>query len=260
MRKNLLLVLSALCCSLAFSASIYSKTVSVSASVPGTNISFSGYTAPSNIITLSGSLKELGRFRADKNGIFYLRLTLRVFRKQDLCLTATDVIGNSSPPVCLTIGPDQFDRNFTQIALPPSLQIEQMPKKKIVRISGYTLKEAKAFAFLDSTILELSVPTDQNGFFSQETIIDDHRQHAVFVKAIRNHLITPNSIVKHFQIPPPPYTVERIIYELQKLFLASSIWLLHLIRIYSSWIWLLIISGEIIFLLIVLKRHRPFSN
>ncbi len=269
---------------------IFSSQVSVSATVPGVNVTFSGFTAPFNIVTLFemsqgvqippewsvttaglvggvgdedlfDAAKDLGSFRADENGSFQFRFILKFFRDQNLCLRATDIMGSVSRPICFLLTTEQFDREFTRIVLPPSFGAEKISGENKIIVSGYTLRNARTLVFLDNVLLPSQnlkdVLTTDMGYFAREIVIDDYNQHAIYLKAVRDDLVTPISETKYFQILPPFYTPQRIIYETKELPVSLYRAWQSLVQFHSGFVWAHVVFTELlVIVLLVRKRHQ----
>lgn len=267
-------------CLILLTTNLSAETVSVSATVPGVNAFFEGLTAPLNIVTLFemsqgiqippewsmtntvlvggvgdypfDSAKDLGSFRANEDGLFQFLFVLKFFRDQNLCLRATDATGDVSRPICFLLGTEKFDQEFTNVILPPSFRIESTLNENQVRVSGYTLKNAKVTLFFDGKILEPPISAGQTGLFSRRVIINDHARHAIFIRAERNGLVTPVSETKYFQILPPLYTPQRWVHEIKE-------GLARLVKDRTNLLWLLLVAGELT-TIIVLARRRRLAN
>ena len=99
------------------------KDVNVSASIGEYRFTITGYTSPGAQVVIEGQ-GVYDETTADRNGRFAFINRFSPFRPREACITAQDVNGRITLPLCLPHFPTQKNVNIGPLLLPPSLSVD----------------------------------------------------------------------------------------------------------------------------------------
>lgn len=99
------------------------KSVSVSASIPGTVVTIFGYTSPESRVELS-SPKAFAVTYSQKNGYFIFDRVILPRHPQELCLISIDDSNRLNNPVCFPEPPENNLTNIGPVLLSPTISLD----------------------------------------------------------------------------------------------------------------------------------------
>lgn len=99
------------------------KSVSVSASIPGSIVTIFGYTSPESRVELS-SPKAFAVTYSQKNGYFIFDRVILPRNPQELCLISIDDSNRLNNPVCFPEPPENNLTNIGPVLLSPTISLD----------------------------------------------------------------------------------------------------------------------------------------
>lgn len=209
-----------------------SSETTVSVSIGEYHFTLFGYTSPSAKVTFSG-LGIFDETYADETGYFIFNNRFSPRSPREACLTAQDVFGRLSAPLCLPPFPTVYNVTIGPVIMPPTISVDKdeywvgdevvltgqtIPNTR-VNLSVFTdnrsLNQTLADAYPETgkiislvppaygfSFPQLETKSDKKGNFSVSISTDKATDSRVFVRSNFNNSFSPKSLTLKIKILP----------------------------------------------------------
>lgn len=233
-------------------------------SPPGKEGKFSifGYTSPRAKVSINnpGMYSDT---QADDMGYFEFRNFFSQLLIEDVCLTAQDLEGRTTMPVCIPPVPSQINLSIGPIIMPPTIGLNsdsfftgdtvtvsgRTTPNTTIKLSMFTDESKTSYRALWSpihttyaaTIPKVDIKVDKKGGFSMKFPSDDPQYYRTFAQTLLENSISGKSVTLNFDIFPGWFIIMRFIFGFFQ-------------GLKSRWFEILLISQIIIFFIWLVKR------
>jgi hypothetical protein len=144
----------------------WAQSVTVSAEVPDTTVTFSGVTSPGAFVTILDNATVVGTVTADSNGGFTKTLSNQQSGTHSFGITAQDLAGTTSIQYSFVVSLTfRTETVISNIVIPPTIGIDRasFPAGETLNISGQTAPNATVTVFIYSDLKTETTTSGSDG-------------------------------------------------------------------------------------------------